>query len=321
MSNRFSGLLFVLCLTACQETARYTTAPFDSRLEKEGTMHGYAQYEWELTHDPATGDIPVQRLAKAQKILLQRTSGLSTRSAFWKPLGPADIGGRTRALLIDANDPTGNTVYAGSTSGGLFRSRAFKSPSNAWEKVSGIDENLSISAIVQDPNNPDLIYVGSGEGWGSANDVRGAGVWRSTDGGKNWLQLDKNFDPAFWHVLDIDVDLNGNLYVSTRYSGIQKSTDRGDHWTPILGDFMGNGNTNAGGDLEIGPDGSIYATLNLYGPGKIFKSDYTINKQNTGDPNTWVEITPLVIIGVLSWLWRLPIRNVFMRYVQVPICR
>ncbi|MCB0600873.1 MAG: T9SS type A sorting domain-containing protein [Saprospiraceae bacterium] len=284
---------FLTSLYNCTEHSPISSAPFNPDLDEIAGMNGYAQYEWELTHDPATGDIPVQRLAVAQQILtLRERNQLSTRSSFWKPLGPANVGGRTRALLIDANDPTGNTIFAGSTSGGLYKNRAFKSPSNSWETASGIDENLSISAIVQDPNNPNLIYVGTGEGWGSANDIRGAGVWRSTDGGRNWLQLDDGTEPAFWHVLDIDVDQNGNLYVSTRFNGIQRSSDRGDHWTPVLGEFMGNGNTNAGGDLEIGPDGSVYASLNLYGPGRIFKSDFTINQQNTGDKDAWTDITP-----------------------------
>lgn len=294
MARNISLLLFLLTtLNYCTEPSYFPSAPFDSDLDESAGTNGYAQYEWELTHDPNTGDIPFNRLAEANQILSSREKGkLSARSGFWKPLGPRDIGGRTRALLIDASDPTGNTIFAGSTSGGLYKNRAFKSPSNAWEAVTGIDANLSISAIAQDPTNPALIYAGTGEGWGSANDIRGAGVWRSADGGRNWVQLDKGLDPSFWHILDIDVDLNGNLYVATRYSGVQKSIDQGDHWIPVLGDFLGNGNTNTGGDLEVGPDGSVYATLNLYGPGKIFKSAYSENQLNTGDPDTWEEISP-----------------------------
>ena len=101
--------------------------------EKEGAGKMDKQYmlremykQWdEMMRDPATGRVPVERLVKALEYTknLQAaqkqgkvTGGVS--GVTWLNRGPSNFGGRTRTILISPNDPSGNTGFAGSVSGG-----------------------------------------------------------------------------------------------------------------------------------------------------------------------------------------------------------
>jgi hypothetical protein len=76
-------------------------------------------------------------------------------------LGPDNMGGRTRALLFDNRDATGNTVYAGNVAGGLFKST---NGGSNWSKVN-TGSTWPVTTMVQDNNG--TIYVGTGEGFGT----------------------------------------------------------------------------------------------------------------------------------------------------------
>ena len=152
------------------------------QLTKEERINGYARYEWEITHDPLSKTIPIDRFIHTKEILENRFNTRVRNSDDWTSVGPADVGGRTRAILVDANDDTGNTVYAGSVSGGLYKSTTFKSDKEDWKPVSTIDENLAIGALLQDPNDSDIMYAGTGEGWFNGDASLGEGIYKTTDG-------------------------------------------------------------------------------------------------------------------------------------------
>ncbi len=298
MQNYFGFIFAILLLCHCSND------PVPSVAETLGTgevidnkpqMASSIQYEWEITRDPATGTIPKDRLFRAASILRSRslpTSKSRNEALRWKPLGPVHVGGRTRAIMIDANDPTGNTVYAGSTSGGVYKTTSFKSAQSAWEIVESIDENLSISAMIQDPQNPNVMYIGTGEGWNGINDSRGHGIWKTKDGGSTWQHLDRGRVPVFWYVLDLEMDFHGNVYASTRENGLQRSADGGKNWELVLGLSAGNSDTDNGGDLEIGPDGDLYAIMGILSGGKVYKAAFQSQGETMGSPNTWHDISP-----------------------------
>ena len=101
----------------------------------------------------------------------------------WTERGPNNIGGRSRAILIDKRDPTGNTVFAASVSGGIFKTTNFTSASANWTVVDDHMANLAVTVLIQDPSNFNTMYAGTGEGWFNVDAVRGAGIFKSTDGG------------------------------------------------------------------------------------------------------------------------------------------
>lgn len=249
--------------------------------------------EWEQTRDPATGEIPTNRLLKARQIAagLFKKRGIAPLPE-WTEHGPAATGGRTRALLFDRRDPTGSTMWAGGVAGGLWYSSAIYDSLPGWQPVNDFFENIAISSIVQDPLFPDTLYFGTGEGWFNFDAVRGLGIWKSTNGGQNWYQLPSTADSSFFHVQKLLIDASGNLLAATRQAGVLRSKDGGDSWEQILGTGTGQANHNRAADLEMGADGSLYATFGILNQGGVFRSDFTLHGAQTGNAGTWENITP-----------------------------
>ena len=257
--------------------------------------NGRMQHEFEMTRIPGTNEVPRQRLIRAREVArrtreqaLLRSSGLSLN---WTERGPNNVAGRTRAILIDAQDPTGNTVFAAGVAGGLWKTQNFRNAFPTWTPIDDFFDNIAICALAQDPNDPQTIYFGTGEGWYNFDAVRGLGIWKTTDGGETWAQLSSTDNSQFYYIQDLVVDDYGHVYASTRDRGVMRSTNGGQDWVQVLGSSVGSGSTNRAADLEIGPDGSLYATLGIFSTGALWRSDHQAGNQ-TGAAGQWTEITP-----------------------------
>src|SRR6516225_1549731 len=85
------------------------------------------------------------------------TAGLAAPK--WRALGPGNIGGRTRAILIH---PTNHTMmWVGSAGGGIWRS---VDAGQTWAPVDDLMANLALTSLVADPSDANVIYAGTGEG-------------------------------------------------------------------------------------------------------------------------------------------------------------
>ena len=102
----------------------------------------------------------------------------------WRWLGPGNVGGRIRAIAISKASPS--TMFAGSVGGGIWKTT---NGGSSWAPVNDFMASLSVSALVFDPANPSVMYAGTGEGYGNADAIRGAGIFKSVDGGTTWAQL------------------------------------------------------------------------------------------------------------------------------------
>jgi len=99
---------------------------------------------------------------------------------------------------------------------------------DGWQQINDFFPSLSITKIAYDPNNTQIFYFCTGEGWYNADAVRGAGVFKSTDGGETWAQLASTDTTIFDYCQDLVVHpLTSDVYVATRSSGLQRSTDGG----------------------------------------------------------------------------------------------
>ncbi len=304
---------FCLLLTisfACHE-GKQTAENIGERteVEKAQALH----QEFMMTQDPQLGIVPRERL-DAARVQLDMLSATRIAALGWQERGPNNVGGRTRAILVDKNDATGNTVFAGSVGGGLFKTTNFTSATPTWAPVNDFLPNLAITAIVQDQVNPNNIYAGTGEGWFNIDAIVGRGIYKSTDGGATWNALPSTIvtTPAvttFEYVQDLAIDNNGNIYASLRNltsssRGIQRSTDGGTTWTQVLGAPLNNPTTGQpfgtgrAADLEVASNGDVYASLGLVGAAftnrsVVMKSSFAANGANTGALGTWVDITPV----------------------------
>lgn len=210
-------------------------------------------------------------------------NGARALNLTWEHVGPDNVGGRTRALMIDMNDP--NTIYAGGVSGGLFKST---DGALTWTSFDCF-EIMTIVSITQAANGD--IYVGTGEGnyavtntGGFGGGIPGDGIWKSTDGQNfNVLQstvngtqpgpgVGTNFDFSFVNRLGAHPTNPNVIYAATR-TGIWKTEDAGLTWNRVLN------LSNAGGvDLKVAKNGNIYVAG--YNPAsRIHKS--------TDEGNTW----------------------------------
>ncbi len=182
--------------------------------------------------------------ARAQKISYAIPGSSSTAS--WVELGPANVGGRTRGITWDPNDPTGKTVWAGGVTGGLWYNNDIANVNSSWIKVNDFWQTLSISKIVFDTINKKTAYVTTGEGFGTRAGI-GAGIWKTTDGGINWYKLSSTNGFLYSNDMTIRTENNksviyaaidANFYMSTFSNtanvGLYRSADNGLTWTQTL---------------------------------------------------------------------------------------
>ncbi|NET33656.1 MAG: hypothetical protein F6K19_16795, partial [Cyanothece sp. SIO1E1] len=113
-------------------------------------------------------DIPNEGFTKAYNHL-QVFKKKSTANTNWQSMGPVNIGGRTLALAIRPDNP--NIIFAGSASGGLWKSESAGAGLNAWEYISTGFPVLGVGAIDIDPDNPDVMYIGTGESYGTPENM------------------------------------------------------------------------------------------------------------------------------------------------------
>ena len=261
----------------------------------------------EMMKDPITGFIPFKKFpeAIAQTKIASRTN--SNRQAInWTQI-PADMGGRTKTICVDPNDPNHHKLWAGSATGGLWVNQDISDADSSWTPVGDVWETLSISSIVFDPNNTQIMYVGTGEYETAIVDIyressgRGYGIWKSTDGGQSFQRLLSTTD--FPYISDLVIkNENGQsvLYagvVSGTYrganftaqptEGLYRSTDSGLTWTQVLPNVPGTNTVYAVSDIEITGSGKILIgtkrNFDDVGGGHILIS-------NSGNPGTWTDI-------------------------------
>ena len=124
----------------------------------------------------------------------------------WTPLGPAPtisaasgadqdygfVSGRATAIVVDQDDLTGNTVYVGGATSGLWRSTNAMSADVTqvtWQPLIDNQPTLSVGSIAIQPGHTGVILVGTGEPNSSVDSYYGLGILRSTDTGAHWTLI------------------------------------------------------------------------------------------------------------------------------------
>lgn len=276
----------------------------DEKGEAEATGAGEAAaQDYELTRDPATGQIPVERLVKVKEVRdaiinAKRLNPLAPVDGItWQERGPNNVGGRSRVAWFDLNDASNGykKVWAAGVGGGLWYTNDITAATPTWVKVNDFFDNIAISCFAQDPSNPQVMYFGTGEGWFNIDAIAGLGIWKSTNGGASWNRLTST--SSFAYVQDIVVNSSGHLFAAVRpritgdASGIQRSTDGGNTWTQVLGSPV-LGSSSRGSDLEIASNGDMYASIGHSSIGRLYRSANSTYGTNTGNTATWDDITP-----------------------------
>src|SRR4051794_18636915 len=170
----------------------------------------------------------------------------------WRWLGPGNVGGRIRTIAISKSSPS--TMFAGSVGGGIWKTT---NGGSSWAPVNDFMASLSVSTIVFDPANPAVMYAGTGEGYGNSDAIRGAGIFKSVDGGTTWTQLAGSARQST-AVNRIAVAPAGGTLLAATNTGLWRSVNAGSTFT-----FINTGITPQ--DVDFSPSDPQKAMTGGYG--------------------------------------------------------
>ena len=295
-----------------------TIDPEKSTIGTKENPQARKQYEYVMLVDPQTGQLPSnikrRELSFSAKIPKKQFTKSNLRSGEaneeeWRSIGPHNVGGRTRAIALDVNNE--KILLAGGVSGGMWRS---EDEGRNWVKTTVPSNIHSVSCIAQDlrPGKGNVWYYGTGEF--TANSAskksapfRGDGVFKSTDGGKNWSQLASTaegipnyYNSQFqyvWKVLPNFMNQTEDEVFLATVGVIFRSIDGGNSWKAVLGrkadstpeTDLNNANLSDFADIVQTTNGTYYAVLSIRARNGT-SPDRGVYRSLDGV--NWVKITP-----------------------------
>ena len=170
-------------------------------------------------------------MTSAAQVDLSVLTSMKARS-----VGPSGQGGRINAIDALVEDP--NVIYVGAAAGGVWRSR---NAGTTWEPLFDDQPVQSIGALAVDQRNPDVIWVGTGEGSPRNSVNHGNGVYKSIDGGRTWRHLGLEGSRAIHRILlhpdDPDIAylaVVGSPFGDSEERGVYRTRDGGETWERTL---------------------------------------------------------------------------------------
>lgn len=185
-------------------------------------------------------------IAQTGNALAQAAKGLKLRS-----IGPAVMGGRIADIAVNPKDRSNWYIAVGS--GGVWKTN---NSGITWKPVFDDQSSYSIGTVSIDPNNTDVVWVGTGENVSGRHVGWGDGIYKSLDAGKTWERKGLNKSEHIGKIL-IDprnsdvvfVAAEGPLWASGGQRGLYKTTDGGKSWQLVLQIDENTGVT----DIEFDP--------------------------------------------------------------------
>lgn len=186
--------------------------------------------------------------------LEKASNGLKLRG-----IGPSVMGGRISDIAVHPEHPS--TWYVAAGSGNLWKT---VNSGITWKPIFDNEPSYSIGAIAIDPNNPETVWLGTGENVSGRHVGWGSGVYRSLDGGKSWKQMGLEKSEHIGKIL-VDprnstvvwVAAEGPLWNAGGDRGVYKTTDGGESWNLMLSIDENTGATDL--EFEPGNPDVIYA--------------------------------------------------------------
>ena len=149
----------------------------------------------------------------------------------WVERGPANVGGRSRAIVVHPQDQ--NQWWVGAVGGGIWKTNDM---GESWTCQSDNMPVISVTTIDICDSLPQILYAGTGEGFYNIDAIIGDGIFKTTDGGQTWTQLSSTIsDVRFRYVNRIVVHPQhaDTLLAATNY-GLYRSYDGGESWQEVF---------------------------------------------------------------------------------------
>ncbi len=234
--------LLLVCLSLLLTFCTRHPNAFDKE-EHSPSEAGASLLLWGLARTFPDGKFYTEKYADALAGMQLAAQMRGERNNTWEAIGPDNVGGRTLCLAIHPQDT--NILWAGSASGGLWKSITAGRGAKAWQRVETGFPVLGVSAIAIDPKAPNTIYIGTGEVYNLENSMPnvalrttrgtyGIGILKSTDGGQTWT---KSLDWSYGQLRGVqDIKINplrpATVYAATT-EGLLRSYNAGATWQTV----------------------------------------------------------------------------------------
>jgi photosystem II stability/assembly factor-like uncharacterized protein len=298
MSRNLLTAVLLISLVACNQkwassnihSAKINKEKHEKDAHEDRSEAAEAMDYWSMTRSFPDGIFHAENLEAAFQ---QRATQLAKETDYdfpnWRSLGPANVAGRTLCLAFHPTDSM--TMWAGSASGGLWKTTSGGLGTNAWSRVTTGFPVLGVASIAVSADAKTL-YLGTGEVYGSPNTgggfglrlqrgSYGIGILKSTDGGVTWS---KSMDWTQNNMRGVQkIVLNPsrqNTVFAATTEGTYRSYDAGKNWTLVNAIPMAV-------DLEIAPNDTnrMYCTH-----GSLFNAQNGIFRSLDGG-TTWTKLT------------------------------
>ncbi len=205
--------------------------------------------------NPATLNLKIKQQLDVQAKASKTTPTIPPLA--FEDIGPGVFGGRIRAFAIHPSDP--NTLLTAGISGGVWKST---DDGQSWQPKSDFLSNIVIGSMTTDPDHPNRVFIGTGEGFFNFDAAQGAGIYVSEDFGDTWQALPNTVNDNFYYVNRLARIPQSDVLLAATQRGIFRSTDLGDTWTEIS-----NVSTTGRGfvDLKVNPNNEQHVLAVHYG--------------------------------------------------------
>lgn len=212
-----------------------------------------------------SGEAYMNAMRTTEMLDVVQKNSLRIEGTGWHSIGPAGgvqpfgYSGRIAGIQIHNAGGT-NYVYVGGSSGGLWRTPV-SSGFHVWESLGDALPNPSVRAFAIHPSNPNEIIVGTGD----EARYRGAGMFRTTDGGASWTQIPLAGSPSSFFRIQF-VPGNPNSLLAASNVALFRSTDGGNTWSVVVAGYAT--------DLAIDPvnPDNQYAVVSNFSAAGVYKS-------------------------------------------------
>ena len=226
----------------------------------------------------------IRALAARDRLLAAGNAAYPAQN--WQLIGPqpedftGTSSGRITALAVDPRNA--QVAYAGGAEGGIWKTT---DGGMHWLPLTDNQISLSVGSIALDPQNPDTVYVGTGEANFNADSYFGSGILKSLDGGATWVNYPGLFVGGVMGALAVS-PTDSNVVLAGSLGGVYRSTDGGASWNSVV-----EGINASAIAFSPGTSGVVWAGVAI-----PFFDDATTGLYRSGDGGqTWTKVVATAI--------------------------
>jgi photosystem II stability/assembly factor-like uncharacterized protein len=276
-----SAFAFVLLLVGyCLIPLHFVTGSDEERSVAKSTedaepTDAIAAHQWRmLAWQDENGNIPPGGLAAvltARETYLTQNldpNGFGERPISplnWVSRGPDNVGGRTGSVVLHPDFANNHTMWAGSTSGGVWKST---DGGDSWFSSSAGLGNPAVGAMAIAPDNPNVLYAGTGA------DFDGSGIFKTSDGGMSWTRINGSSNWAGVYRIAIARTNNVNVLLVATNQGVYRSENAGGSFDQVIGTPS---NPIFSQQVAFDPNNPSKAVAVVQPPGSNYTTRYSTN--------------------------------------------